>query len=141
MNTLVRATLAGAATGSRSMSALAACGVTAPQLPQVLRVGSVLAACGELVADKLPQTPSRLQPPAFAARLVLGAVAGWIVGGRGPADRRVAAALGLTAAAASTVAGTRARGLLSDRLGSDLPGALGEDLTAITLAGLAVRRG
>ena len=33
-------------------------------------------AIGELVADKLPKTPSRKAPPGFAARLVTGALCG-----------------------------------------------------------------
>jgi uncharacterized membrane protein len=123
------------------MSALAACALTASALPRTIRIAAVLAAAGELVGDKLPQTPSRLAPPGLFARLVLGATAGWIVGAREGGDRRVSAAVGLGAAAATTFAGARARGLLSERFGADLPGAVGEDVLALALAGSAVRAG
>src|SRR6266436_1351119 len=40
---------------------------------------SVLA-IAELIADKLPKTPSRKAPPGFAARLVTGALCGAAIG-------------------------------------------------------------
>lgn len=42
-------------------------------------IATVLAA-GEIVNDKLPKTPSRKAPPAFAARVVLGAFYGAVFG-------------------------------------------------------------
>ena len=39
-----------------------------------------LMAIGELVNDKLPKTPSRLIPPQFIARIVMGALCGLGIG-------------------------------------------------------------
>ena len=130
------ALLAGCATGARSVSALA-------QLARVHRPGAVgnavtLAQAGEIVADKLPVVPSRLEPPGLIARLVAGAAAGAFVAGRSQAVS--GAVLGVAGSGAWSFAGARARGLLAQRLGSDLPGALAEDVFAIVLARAAVGR-
>src|SRR6202012_5448303 len=37
-------------------------------------------AVGELVADKLPKTPARTAPPSFAARIIMGAFSGAVIG-------------------------------------------------------------
>src|SRR5258705_10574305 len=43
-----------------------------------------LLAVGELVADKLPQTPSRTAPPGLIAGIVMGGLAGaWVAADRG----------------------------------------------------------
>ena len=95
-------------------------------------------ALAELVADKLPRTPSRKAPAGFGARLVFGALSGAAVGAA-----RGALAGGLVAGAAGAVAGTlggyEARRRLALAAGKDLPIALLEDLVAIALAVLAVR--
>lgn len=141
MNSFLRAGLAGAATGMRSQSAIAAYELTAPNAHRVRRVVTAAGAVTELVLDKLPRTPSRVSPGGLVPRLALGAVTAWLLAGRGGANRLGAAVLGTAAAGAASVAGVRARAALSDRLGSDLPGALAEDAVALTLAGLAARPG
>src|SRR5579864_2655394 len=45
--------------------------------PYILSVLAIV----ELIADKLPKTPSRKAPPGFAARLVTGALCGAAFGG------------------------------------------------------------
>ena len=45
-----------------------------------------LLALGELVADKLPNTPSRKETMGFSARLLTGAVSGGAIGGSAAAD-------------------------------------------------------
>src|SRR4051812_22440420 len=83
----------------------------------------VLAAAGELVTDKLPFTPSRLQPPALAGRAASGAIAGGAVAGR------QGAALGAAAALAAAYAGARVRGKWPG-----LATALAEDAVAVSVA-------
>src|SRR6266699_4483459 len=42
-------------------------------------------AIGELIADKLPKTPSRKAPPGFMGRVLSGAVCGAVLGATSPA--------------------------------------------------------
>jgi uncharacterized membrane protein len=90
-----------------------------------------LFAIGELIADKLPKTPSRKKPMPFIARLVPGAVCGAAFGL--PHD---VLAGGLLAGMAGSVIGALAGYELRVRLtaaagGRDLPIALLEDVIAI----------
>ena len=100
---------------------------------------SVLA-IGELIADKLPKTPSRKAPAGFAARIVTGGLCGAALGA--PSQALIG---GLLAGAVGAVAGTlggyefRAR-LVRAIGGNDLPIALLEDVIAIGLAVLIVSR-
>lgn len=100
-----------------------------------------LAAGGELVADKLPKTPSRLDSGPFYGRLSLGATAGAGIASAFGRNRIVGGVLGVAGAAAGSMAGARYRAFAGER--SDLPDvvwALLEDAAAITL-GLAATRG
>lgn len=82
---LVRAGLVGAASGARSQIGTAAVAVsgraeTAPEPLDLLAgrpavIGTVTAAVGELIADKLPATPSRLTAAGLVPRVVLGGLA------------------------------------------------------------------
>jgi uncharacterized membrane protein len=100
---------------------------------------SVLAV-GELIADKLPNTPSRKAPVGFAVRLVSGALCGAAISMAGGAWIG-----GLVAGVIGAVAGTlggyefRAR-LVKANGGKDLPIALLEDVIAIGGAFLIVSR-
>lgn len=91
-----------------------------------------VAALAELIADKLPVTPSRKTPPQFGARIVTGTFAGIALG---LASGSVA--LGLCGGLAGAIAGTLlfawARGKLAGVYGKDLPAALTEDVVAIAL--------
>ena len=89
----------------------------------------LLAAAGELVADKLPSMPSRLQPRGLSGRLLSAAISGQRVAG--PAG----AAAGAGAAVASAVAGNAARGL-----SPGWPAAVCEDGVAIALASAGAAR-
>ena len=100
---------------------------------------SVLA-LAELVADKLPKTPSRKAPPGFAARLVTGALCGAVLGAAAGSWLG-----GLIAGAIGSVAGTLGGYEFRVRLvnaigGKDLPIALLEDLIAVGGALLIVTR-
>jgi uncharacterized membrane protein len=105
------------------------------------RAATGLAAAGELVGDKLPSTPSRLTPPVFGSRLVIGALVGALAtDGR---DRRavaLGAATGLAGSAAGTYAGAAYRKAAVGRTHTpDLPWALLEDAAAAALAATAVK--
>jgi len=98
--------------------------------PYILTVFAI----GELIADKLPKTPSRKAPPGFMARVLSGALCGGALGA-------TAAGLvgGLLAGVVGAVVGTfggyefRAR-LVKAIGGKDLPIALLEDVIAIGVA-------
>jgi uncharacterized membrane protein len=97
-------------------------------------------AIGELIADKLPKTPSRKSPMPFSFRIVSGGLCGAALGAG-----RQALIGGLVAGAFGAVAGTlggyefRAR-LVNAIGGNDLPIALLEDAIAIIGAILIVSR-
>jgi len=97
-----------------------------------------IAALGELVADKLPSTPSRKQSPSFAFRIVSGSISGAAIG-----VYRGSLLLGLIGGAIGAVIGTlggaAARSSLAKRFGKDLPAALLEDAIAIVGAILIVK--
>ena len=88
-------------------------------------------AIGELIADKLPKTPSRKAPASFAFRIVTGALSGAAIGAAGQA---LAGGLGagVLGAVAGTLGGYEARTrLVRATGGKDLPIALLEDGVAI----------
>ena len=90
-----------------------------------------LLAIGELIADKLPKTPSRKAPVGFIGRVASGALCGAAIGAS-----REALLGGMAAGVLGSVAGTlggyefRAR-LVKAIGGNDLPIALLEDVIAI----------
>lgn len=92
-------------------------------------------AVGELIADKLPSIPDRTSPPAFAARIVTGAISGAVCN---PNDLGPGAVLGAAAAAAGTLAGSALRARLASLMGKDLPAALAEDALVMLLLTLAL---
>jgi len=100
---------------------------------------SVLA-IAELIADKLPKTPSRKAPPGFVTRLVTGALCGAAFG---LADHALMACLlaGIAGGVTGTLAGYEFRKRLVLAIGgNDLPIALLEDVIAIGGAFLIVTR-
>ena len=92
-----------------------------------------VAALAELVNDKLPKTPSRKVPPAFIARIVMGALCGAAIGAAGGTlmGGLIAGGVG---AVAGTLGGAEFRGRLARAAGRDLPIALLEDAIAISLS-------
>jgi uncharacterized membrane protein len=142
---LARAGLMGATSGSRGTLGFAALAVSAgPRMPGApyTTAALLLAALGELVGDKLPNTPSRLSPRIFAGRLISGALSAAILAHRDRTDRTgtaIAAVVGAGAAAATAWGGVNWRRFASSKLGSDLPGALIEDGATVGLAAAATR--
>jgi uncharacterized membrane protein len=100
---------------------------------------ATLAALAELVNDKLPKTPSRKIPPAFIARILMGALCGAAIGATAGA---LAGGLivGAIGAVVGTLGGAELRGRLARAAGRDLPIALLEDAIAIALAFWVVTR-
>ena len=66
-------------------------------------------ALAELVADKLPQTPSRRTPGPFVARIVLGAISGAALCVAARQSSVIGAVLGGLGAVAGTLGGYQAR--------------------------------
>jgi uncharacterized membrane protein len=94
-------------------------------------------AVGELVNDKLPKTPARTAPPIFAARIVMGGLAGAVLGAW-PHWTFTALGAGVIGAVLGTLGGYQARKrLVAASGGRDLPIALLEDAVAI-LGGFAI---
>jgi uncharacterized membrane protein len=91
-----------------------------------------LAALGELVGDKLPNTPSRTQLPGLGARIVFGALCAIILASSTDLSIYLAGALGAVGGIAGTYAGwfVRTRSVAALRC-PDLPVALVEDAIAI----------
>jgi uncharacterized membrane protein len=97
-------------------------------------------AIGELIADKLPKTPSRKTPVPFIGRIMTGALSGAAIGASGGS---LAAGLlaGILGAAAGTLGGYEFRARLVRAIGGkDLPIALLEDVIAVGGAFLIVSR-
>ena len=115
--------------------------ISAPATTNVLKV----AALGEAVADKLPQTPARTEPPGLIGRTVAGALCGAVlsrsVNHTGRGDTLTGAALGALGAAVGTFAFYRLRRTLTRDYGlPDTAVALAEDALALTVAISAVTR-
>ena len=91
-------------------------------------------ALGELIADKLPKTPSRKAPGPFIARIVTGALSGAAIGASSGElmGGLIAGALG---GGAGTLGGYEFRARLVKAIGGkDLPIALLEDIIAVGAA-------
>src|SRR5829696_3110482 len=91
---LPEAALLGAATGMRTCSGIGALALRRRLGSPRVRVAIIAATAGELVIDKLPGVPPRLQPPQLAGRMGTGAFAGHRVAGAPGAAAGAAAALG-----------------------------------------------
>ena len=150
MSVLISAFVLGVVCGLRSMVGLAAASWAA-RGHQVPLEGTWLAflgfrftpyitslfAVGEIANDKLPKTPSRLVPPQFAGRVVMGALTGSAIGLS--QQRFVIGALsGIIGSVVGTLAGSKARAFTAKIFRRDLPAALLEDVTAIVLAVAAI---
>jgi uncharacterized membrane protein len=99
-----------------------------------------LLAIGELIADKLPKTPSRKAPPGFIARILTGGLSGAALGATS-ASWVVGLVAGVMGAVAGTLGGYELRvRLVKATGGKDLPIALLEDAIAIGGGFLIVSR-
>jgi uncharacterized membrane protein len=136
---VVGSVLLGAATGLRGGIAVATMAARSdPSLPAIFRQPwtrriLVAAAAGELVADKLPMTPSRLEPAGIAGRLVLGASAAGLYARTRGAPWPPAAAIGAACAIVSAKIGHDVRAQLAQHV-PDPAVAVVEDALAFGLA-------
>jgi uncharacterized membrane protein len=143
--------LLGLTTGLRSMTPMAvACwfaylghlpvrGTPAFWIAHPVSVGVfTLFALGEFVGDKLPQTPNRTAPFPLAARLIFGGLIGSIAATamRGPGLE--GALLGVAGAPLGAFAGFMVRRDLAEKVGSDWPVAVAEDIFAVLCAVFAM---
>jgi uncharacterized membrane protein len=131
----LRALGIGAVAGLRTFTAPAA---TLAAGRQVWGGLAIVAAAGELFADKLSFTPSRLSPPALGARLVSGALCGGALADRFEGSRAVGSVLGAAAAGGSAWLGYTIRHKLTEMGMADFPIAVVEDAVAIFTAKSAV---
>ncbi len=122
------ALLLGLASGLRTFSAPAALALRARRLNRPRRA-VLLAAGGELVADKLPAMPSRLARRGLTGRLIAGALCGRRVAG--PSGAAAAAAGALAAAVTGHAVRARRPGIAT---------AMGEDALAFALASAGAAR-
>jgi len=90
-------------------------------------------ALAELVADKLPTTPSRKAPVGFGARIVSAALCGGALGAASGAIF-IGFLLGGIGAVIGTLGGAALRTRLAQAFGKDFPAALLEDVLAIATA-------
>jgi len=102
---------------------------------------TMASAAGERAVDKLPFTPSRLDPLPFAGRLGLGSLAGGIMGSETGRGWFVGTLLGALGAAVGSIAGYWARKRATEAFDlPDLPVALVEDVITVVLAVAVVDR-
>ena len=109
--------------------------LAAPITPYLV---SVLA-LGELLTDKLPTTPSRKVPVAFATRILSGALCGAALAGPTGASF-LGLILGAMGAVIGTLGGAAIRTRLAQAFGKDIPAAFLEDAIAVGGAILIVSR-
>src|SRR5215467_6035061 len=106
---------------------------------QLALIGSIpavaiftLLAVVEMVADKLPNTPSRTAPPGLIARIVMGGLTGACVAAAGGQGALLGSVIGAVGGVVGCFGGYQARTRLVKALGTpDIYVALLEDLAAI----------
>jgi len=96
-----------------------------------------LLAIGEIINDKLPKTASRLVPPQFIGRIVMGTLCGTALG-LSTGHLVTCVVSGAVGSVAGTLGGAKARGFGAKLFGRDLPAALIEDFVALGIAVCAV---
>jgi uncharacterized membrane protein len=152
---LGRALVLGVAAGLRSMAPLGTFARHQPHAPRsagwrtwpLMRSGFgrallQLGWAAEFVGDKLPQTPSRVEPAQIGARIAAGAIAGLAVGteGRGATPRMGGALAGAVGAVAGSYGGYHVRRLAVTSTGLPDPAvAVVGDLAAAAIARKGVR--
>jgi uncharacterized membrane protein len=126
-----RAAVLGTVTGTRTFLAPAALALRG-RLGKAAKFAVPALAAGEIVGDKLPMTPPRVQGPGLVGRVVSGALSGRVSGGARGA--RVGAAFAL----AATYPSQALRSAIVSRTGvPDIAIAIPEDLLAAAAAAAA----
>jgi uncharacterized membrane protein len=136
---LVRAGALGLAAGARSTLGAAGPLLTSVGPGTAARASSLVAVLGELAADKLPFTPSRLLPPSLVFRMGTGGAGAAALARRSGAPVLPSAVTGALASAAGSYAGYAWRQWAAGRLPTWASGLL-EDAVALSLTAFACRR-
>jgi uncharacterized membrane protein len=116
-----------------------------PLAAVLIRRGSVwgfvlaIAAAAEYVVDALPNTPSRTRPVGLTARVISGALVGWLIATMHGGQAITGAIAGIIGAVIGAYAGYAARCEAIKRIGA-YPAAIVGDLIAIGFAALIVTR-
>jgi Predicted membrane protein len=129
-----RATYLGIVAGLRSMTPVALLAWSSANTAKTTKNITAALAIGELIADKLPFTPGRLQKGPFTGRLVIGAITGALLCRRAKQSVLQGALRGAVGAALGSIAGYVYRVAAADLTDiPDITWALLEDGTAILL--------
>jgi uncharacterized membrane protein len=137
-----RALMLGTAAGMRTSLGFSTPQLVGRQTPTstIRQVWGALPVAGELVVDKLPQTPSRLLPPGLIGRFASGAFGAFLLARRSGAPPVLPVLAGIAGAAGGAYGGAAWR-RWADARGPDWPAAVAEDALALTLAVGACRNG
>ncbi|GEK22464.1 hypothetical protein [Cellulomonas xylanilytica] len=132
---VLRSVLLGWAAGARSSLGPAGPTITGDHRPAV-RAGAALAVAGEVVADKLPVAPSRLEHGGAFVRAGSGVIGATLLSARAGARPFVPAVAGAAGALAGAYGGVAWRTWAAGRV-PDWQAALAEDAVALTAAAVA----
>ncbi|WP_456823968.1 hypothetical protein [Cellulomonas sp. P5_E12] len=136
---VVRSALLGWAAGARSSLGPGAPTITGGRGPLV-RTGAALGVVGELIGDKLPTAPSRLERGGALTRAASGAIGASMLAARDHARPLVPALAGTVGGLAGTYGGAAWRAWAVGRMPA-WRAAVAEDAVALTLAALACAPG
>ncbi|MEP6462501.1 MAG: hypothetical protein ABJC62_03610 [Frankiaceae bacterium] len=142
----LRAGTLGIVTGGRSSAGVAAVASTsspadvAAGIPLRLlaappaKLAAAAMLLGEFVIDKLPNTPSRMVPPALLGRIAMAAITAGTLAQRHQVPVAVPVTVGALGAVVGSVVGLRWRQAAAARDWPDLAAALAEDVLVLGLA-------
>jgi uncharacterized membrane protein len=130
----------GVASGLRSSTGVAAALLlrSSGSAHRARLIGATVVVGGEVVADKNPNIPSRLSPPARTGRLAAGGVGAAALARRDRTDGASALIIGAVGALAGSYGGAWWRQWAGRRM-PDWQAALAEDAGALTMAAAALR--
>ena len=136
---MVRSALLGWAAGARSSLGPGAPTITGGRGPLV-RTGAAFAVAGEVIADKLPTAPSRLEHGGPLIRAAGGAAGATMLAARDHARPLVPVIAGAVGGLAGTYGGVAWRAWAAGRM-PDWRAAVAEDAVALALAAIACAPG
>lgn len=132
---VARSALLGWAAGARASLGPAAPTITGARRP-VVRAVAALGVVGELIGDKLPAAPSRLDHGGGVVRAASGAIGASMLAARGRVHPAVPALAGALGGLAGAYGGAAWRAWAAGRL-PDWQAAVAEDVVALTAAAIA----
>ena len=132
---LVRSLLLGWAAGARASLGPAGPTLTGDR-PPLVRAAAALGVVGEIIGDKLPTAPSRLEHGGALVRATSGAIGATMLAARAQANPVVPAVAGAVGGLAGAYGGAAWRAWAVGRL-PDWQAAIAEDVVALTAAAVA----